>query len=122
MSEDEKSTAERIKELKRKDKEGDNRIDFKVYNMPVDLVQRFISRAKLYYDNEVWRVLKKADKLLTEEETSRTDKMEKRIDALEAEIAKLRQMQEVSANEDEKSELKPTLGKKNDKKNDDGGD
>ncbi len=111
MSEDEKSTAERIKDLKRKD-EDDARIDFKVYNMPVDLVQRFISRAKLYYDNEVWRVLKKADKLLHEEETSWRDKVNNRLDVLEGEIKKLRAILEEEQNlqEDENSNMKPTFG------------
>jgi len=59
---------------------------WKIYNMPVELINQYISYAKLYFNNEVWRVLEKGMKLIKEEETEWKVQVEKRLRALEEEV------------------------------------
>ena len=56
--------------------------------MPVDLINKYVSYAKLYFNNEVWRVLEKGMKLIMQEETEWKIQVEKRLSALEAVVFK----------------------------------
>lgn len=112
--EDEQSTVEQIKELKREGND-DASVDFKVYDMPISLIQKYISMAKLRYDNQVWKVLEKGMKLMQEEETTWKDRVDekleehkKRIKALDTKIGKLK----VEMNNKEEQFEKDTEGRK----------
>lgn len=81
-------------------------VDFKVY-IPVekkDLINQYISYAKLYADNQIWKVMKKGFDLIqneenfirkkakiadtTEEFIDKVNQLEERVIALEAAIEK----------------------------------
>jgi len=67
-------------------------VDFTVLDMPVELKNKYISMAKLHYDNHVWQVMADAMDSLLEERTTRTDDLEQRVNELEAEIDILKGM------------------------------
>ena len=73
----------------------DNRRNWRIYNCPVDLINQYISYAKLYFNNEVWRVLEKGMKLIMQEETEWKVQVEKRLSALEQSVFKKEKEEEV---------------------------
>lgn len=81
--------------------------DFVVYNMPVPLIQKYISYAKLYYDNEVWKVLAKAMELLVEEQTTWRDSVEYRLGDLEMKVESMMMRSESAV---DKNTEAPTFG------------
>lgn len=89
--------------------EDDDRINFKVYDMPVELVQEYCAMAKLHYDNEVWQVLADAMALMKEKQHRRD--LEERVRELEAKVAML-QAQDNYGDEpnNDGNDIPPTLG------------
>jgi len=66
------------------------RVDMKVYDMPVELKNKYISKAKLDYDNQLWKVLEEGmDKMIEERET-KVPRLEARVENLEEQIAYLK--------------------------------
>ena len=59
---------------------------FKVYDMPVDLINKFISYSKLHYDNQVWKVMEYAMNLILEEGTTWKVVVDKRLKILEDQV------------------------------------
>ncbi len=85
--------------------------DVTVYDVPLDVWNRFVSLAKLYYDNEGWKVLRDALVALTEkyekeEFASQKDmeRVEKRIDGLKNYVedleGRIKVMQQFDSDED----------------------
>lgn len=104
---------ERAQAVKEKLKEaGGDRKDFTVYDMPTDLANKYISMAKLYYDNEVWRVLEHGMELMVEEHTTKVEDLEDRIDRLEAKVSVLESTSSPDDHTDDDADfdLKPTFG------------
>ena len=66
------------------------RIEFKVHDMPMELVHKYISLAKLHYDNQVWRVLEHGMKLLMGEEKSWKEEVEARLLAIENQLEEMK--------------------------------
>ena len=60
-----------------------NRKSFKIYDMPVELVNQLISYAKLYHDNEVWQVIEKGMNLIMNESKEWKILVDTRLTALE---------------------------------------
>lgn len=88
-----------------------DRVDFRVYDVPVDLKNQYISMAKLHYDNQVWKVLADAMELLLEEQTTRVDELEERILTLEMKVARLQSHLEESLDADKDgTDLEQTFG------------
>ena len=48
----------------------DNRRNWRVFNMPVDLISQYISYSKLHYGNDVWKVMEYGMKLILEHDTN----------------------------------------------------
>lgn len=91
--------------------EPENPTDFKVYDVPMELKNEYISMAKLMYDDDVWKVMADAMASLKEDKFSRVDLLEKRIGQLEEEIGALKGLiSKQRKNEDDDEDLKPTLG------------
>ena len=67
----------------------DNRRNWRVYNVPVELISKYISYAKLHYNNEVWKVMEEGMKLLLERDEISMDIVD-RIKNLEGEITALK--------------------------------
>ena len=92
----------------------DDRINFKVYDMPTDLVNQYISLAKLDYNNEVWRVLEEAMKLLKKDRTvvdqERFEAMEQRLFELEEEVQALRISLNYSSRDNDDDGIPRTFG------------
>lgn len=91
--------------------EPENPTDFKVYDVPTELKNDYISMAKLMYDDDVWKVMADAMASLKEDKFGRVDLLEKRIGQLEEEIGALKGLiSKQRKNEDDDNDLKPTLG------------
>lgn len=74
-----------------KDTIGEIRVErkkrtFKVYDMPIGLIDRLISYAKLYHGNQVWKVVEEGMDLLQAKETSWKVMTDIRLDKLEKEV------------------------------------
>lgn len=76
-------------------------IDLKVYDVPVELKNKYISLAKLEYDNQLWKVLEAGmDKLIEERQDkvpeleNEVSKLQKQIVILKQEIEELKQVDE----------------------------
>lgn len=65
-----------------------NRRTWKIYDCPVDLINKYISYAKLHFDNQVWKVMEKGMNLIMNEETEWKVTVEKRLQALEDAVFK----------------------------------
>lgn len=87
----------------------DNPTDFKVYNVPTELKNEYISMAKLMYDDDVWKVMADAMAALKEDKFSRVDVLEQRIAQLEEELGAVKAMMSKKTGEDD-DDLKPTFG------------
>lgn len=59
---------------------------FKVYDCPVELINNLISYAKLYTNNQVWKVIAMGFELLMEQDDRWRIEIEKRISALEDKV------------------------------------
>jgi hypothetical protein len=69
----------------------DNRRNWRVYNVPTDLISKYISYAKLHFDNEVWKVMELGLSLILDRDrTSFT--LEDKVKTLENEIAALKSL------------------------------
>ena len=84
----------------------DNRRNWRVYNIPLDLINRYISYAKLRYDNEVWRVLEYGMQLIDERETI-AKSLEQRIIQLEADVTAIKMLLN---KEEEENKIPITFG------------
>lgn len=68
-----------------------NRRAFRIYDMPVELINWYISYAKLHCDNQVWKVLKLGKDLIEKKELDiqkKVAELEKRVELLEGMIGK----------------------------------
>ena len=76
-----------------------------VYNVPKELISKCISLAKLYYDNELWRVLEiGVERILTDKDKWKVE-IDFRLAALEAKLAFL-----MESNNKEEEKEKATFG------------
>jgi len=90
--------------------EPDNPTDFKVYDVPTELKNDYISMAKLHYDDDVWKVMADAMAALKEDKFGRVDILEKRIAQLEQELGAVKGLISKQRSSDEDDDLKPTFG------------
>jgi len=88
----------------------ENPTDFKVYDVPTELKNDYISMAKLHYDDDVWKVMADAMAALKEDKFSRVDLLEERIESLQQEVAGLKGLISKIQNQDEDDDLSPTFG------------
>jgi len=63
--------------------------NWRVYNMPLELINRYISYAKLRFNNEVWKVLEYGMSLIDEQETT-AKSLKDRVIQLEADVQALK--------------------------------
>ena len=89
--------------------EPENPTDFKVYDVPTELKNDYISMAKLHYDDDVWKVMADAMAALKEDKFSRVDLLEKRVEQLHEEVAALKGLISKKRDEDDE-DLSPTFG------------
>jgi len=90
--------------------EPENPTDFKVYDVPTDLKNDYISMAKLHYDDDVWKVMADAMAALKDDKFGRVDVLEERISQLEQELSALKGLVSKQMKNDEDDDLKPTFG------------
>jgi len=90
--------------------EPDNPTDFKVYDVPTELKNDYISMAKLHYDDDVWKVMADAMASLKEDKFGRVDVLEKRIAQLEQELGALKGLISKQRNDEDDDDLQPTFG------------
>jgi len=90
--------------------EPENPTDFRVYDVPTELKNDYISMAKLHYDDDVWKVMADAMAALKEDKFSRVDLLEERIESLQHEVAGLKGLISKIQNQDEDDDLSPTFG------------
>jgi uncharacterized small protein (DUF1192 family) len=90
--------------------EPENPTDFKVYDVPTELKNDYISMAKLHYDDDVWKVMADAMASLKEDKFGRVDMLEEKIAQLEEEIGALKALVSKQRSEDDEDDLQPTLG------------
>jgi hypothetical protein len=76
----------------------DNRRNWRVFNIPIELITKYISYAKLYFNGEVWRVMDLGMTLILESDKTATG-MEDRLKHLEAEVTALKQIINKEKNE-----------------------
>lgn len=58
---------------------------FKVYDVPIELINKYIAYAKLYCDNQAWKVLEIGMKMI-EEGYINVEDLQKQIEMLKIEI------------------------------------
>jgi len=87
----------------------ENPTDFKVYDVPMELKNDYISMAKLHYDDDVWKVMADAMAALKEDKFTKVEMMEEKIMQLEEEIATIKTLIKNQSSEDD-NDLKPTFG------------
>lgn len=85
-----------------------NPTDFKVYDMPMELKNAYISMAKLEYDDDVWKVLADAMASLKEDKFGRVDVLEERITRLEEELGAVKGM--IGKTREDDDDMSPTFG------------
>jgi len=90
--------------------EPENPTDFRVYDVPMELKNDYISMAKLHYDDDVWKVMADAMASLKEDKFGRVDVLEKRIAQLEQELGVLKGLISKQRNDEDDDDLKPTFG------------
>jgi len=86
----------------------ENPTDFKVYDVPMELKNDYISMAKLHYDDDVWKVMADAMAALKEDKFTKVEMMEEKIMQLEEEIATIKTLIKNQSSED--NDVKPTFG------------
>lgn len=69
--------------------EKTDRVNMKVYDMPVELKNKYISLAKLEYDNKLWKVLDEAFRKLEEEKT-KVEEIDEKTEELQKQILYLK--------------------------------
>ncbi len=77
-----------IKQGKEAIKLGEIRLErdirtFKVYDCPTKLINKYISYAKLHFDNQVWKVMEKGMNLIMNETSEWKVSVDTRLKALE---------------------------------------
>ena len=92
-------------------KEEKKIVTFKVFDMPLELFKEYIMYAKLYFDNQMWKVLKHGMKLIKTEEERKKTEYDNRLTILEDRMAKVEQTVYQDNGWDEKRNPK-TLGKR----------
>jgi uncharacterized small protein (DUF1192 family) len=90
--------------------EPENPTDFRVYDVPTELKNDYISMAKLMYDDDVWKVMADAMAALKEDKFTRVDILQKRVSELEDEVSALKALVSKKREKDEDEDLAPTLG------------
>lgn len=66
------------------------RVDMKIYDIPVELQNKYISMAKLDYDNQMWKVLEAGMDALMEERQRKVPELEQRVNELQKQIGYLK--------------------------------
>lgn len=100
-------------------------VDFKVYDMPVELKNKYISMAKLDYDNEMWKVLEAGMDALQEERERKIPELEQKVDNLQKQIVYLKtKIENLEGSQESKDESGPpkTFGDQKDVKGESGDD
>ena len=69
----------------------DNRRNWRTFNVPVELISKYISYAKLHYNNEVWKVMEQGMELILERDRTSFTVADK-VKNLEAEISALKSL------------------------------
>jgi len=88
----------------------ENPTDFKVYDVPTELKNDYISMAKLMYDDDVWKVMADAMASLKEDKFGKVDVLERRVAELEEEVGALKALISKQQNSEDDDDLKPTFG------------
>jgi len=98
--------------------EEDKRVDLKVYDVPVELKNQYISMAKLDYDNELWKVLEAGMEKLQDERQNKIPEMEEKVMALQKQIAELKLRMDNMEDVDEDFSGPKTFGRETEKTKD----
>lgn len=80
------------------------KVDLKIYDMPVELKNKYISMAKLDYDNQLWRVLEAGMERLEEERETKVPQLEDDVESLQKQIVYLKTRIENLEGDKEKEE------------------
>lgn len=86
----------------------ENPTDFKVYDVPMELKNDYISMAKLHYDDDVWKVMADAMAALKEDKFTKVEMMEEKIMQLEEEISTIKTL--IKNQSEDENDVKPTFG------------
>lgn len=93
---------------------SDDRVDLKVYDVPVETKNKYISMAKLDYDNELWRVLEEGMKRLQDERQTKIPELEEKVEGLQKQIVflktKIEELEGENIDEDEENNMPKTFG------------
>lgn len=89
-------------------REPENPTDFKIYDVPEELKNDYISMAKLRYDDDVWKVMADAMASLKEDKFTRVDVLQERVTQLQDEVAALKAL--VSKQGEDDDDLRKTFG------------
>lgn len=69
----------------------DNRRNWRVFNVPTELISKYISYAKLHFGNEVWKVMELGMTLILDSDATASG-MKERLEALEIEVQSLKEI------------------------------
>jgi len=97
-------------EVKTENWRPENPTDFRIYDVPTQLKNDYISMAKLRYDDEEWKVMADAMAALKDDKFTRVDILEDRIEQLEQELAALKGLISKQNQQSDDDDLKPTFG------------
>lgn len=69
----------------------DNRRNWRVFNIPTELISKYISYAKLHFNNDVWKVMELGMILILDADLTASG-MKERLEKLEAEVQALKEI------------------------------
>lgn len=72
------------------------KVNMKVYDVPVELKNKYISMAKLDHDNQMWKVLEKGMSMMEDERNNKVPRLEERVERLEKQLVYLKSRVEES--------------------------
>lgn len=85
----------------------EQKVDLHVYDVPVEVKNKYISMAKLDYDNEMWKVLEAGMERLQEDRKTRVPELEEKVNGLQKQIIYLKtRIEELEGNDVKEKEDK----------------
>lgn len=104
-----------------KKEEKQQRVDLKVYDVPIELKNKYMSMAKLDYDNKMWKVLEAGMENLIDERNNKVSELEDEVQSLQKQIVHLKtQVEQIQSenSKDDKSDTPQTFGSTTEKEDD----
>lgn len=90
--------------------EENDTTDLVIYDVPVEVRDKFISMTKLHYDNEGWRLLADAINMILQHQNDDLEDLKEKVNRLEKQINIMKGLTKYSQSQKNDSSSKATFG------------